>query len=248
MVRLVPHFFPRKPRVVVGVLFAFLVGIVLAWFALTEIVYQMAVADIAPRIAPPPQRILPLRIRQVAWVQLGETGKMRMRPAHLGWLPVAFFGPAFLEKHPRKLWYGPGFSVSGEAQVTAFADAGRSFGKRHLATLWITRHWTADQAISESMRTRNFGCEGFLLDSASRVLLGRSADSLNLSQVVALLAMEGPLGNFLGKDSLRFGERYDRLQTEVVENFPELIPERGPMPRFLVSACPTKSMDSLQGP
>ncbi|MBK8802868.1 MAG: hypothetical protein IPN71_12620 [Fibrobacteres bacterium] len=233
----------RKPRVLFGAVAAFLVGMVLAWFALTEIVYHVAVADIVPRIAPPPQRILPLKIRQVGWVSIGETGPMRMRSAYLGWFPMAILGSFYFDKHPGKSWFGAGYRAADFGERNHFTGI-KGLEDRLLAILWITRHWTVDQAISANFDRSLYGRDLFQPDSASRLYFGRPLDSLDLPQAVALIALTRSSHFVFRGDSARFTRSFASLQDRVIENFPELATEKGPMPRFLVNACPARS-DSL---
>lgn len=232
----------RKPRVLLGAIAVFLVGMVCAWFVATEIVYQVRVRDIAPRIARPPEEVLPPRIRQVAWVAIGESGEIRMRPAHLGWFPVALFGSM---RDPG--WETSGFRIASRATRRVYQGdtllSWHSLRRQEnmlMATIWVTRHWTADQILSATVWKSWYGCGIYDLDTASRLFLGKPADSLDLPQVVALLAYwQSP--EYYRKDSTRHQKRFEFLQEHVIENFPELAPQRGPMPRFLRSACPARS-------
>lgn len=235
----------RKPRVLLGAIAAFLVGLVCAWFVATEIVYQVKVSDVAPRILPPPQETLPPLVRQVGWVAGRESGEIRMRPAHLGWFPVAFFGSM---RDPG--WETSGFRIASRATRSVYQGdtllswhSLRRQERRLMATIWVTRHWTADQVLSAMVVKSWYGCGIYDLDTASRAYLGKPADSLDFPQAVAMLAyLQSP--ERFRKDSIAFDGAFTRLQNRVVENFPELAPQRGPMPRFLRSACPARS-DSL---
>lgn len=233
----------RQPWRTLRIALVFLLGLVVTWFALTEIVYQVAVAEIAPRIAPPPQRILPLKIRQVGWVSIGETGPMRMRPAYLGWFPMALLGSFYFDKPPRTSWFGAGYRAADFGERNQFTGI-KGLEDRLLAIIWITRHWTVDQSISANFDRSFYGRDLFQPDSASRLYFGRPLDSLDLPQAVALIALTRSSHYVFRGDSAGFTKSFASLQDRVIENFPELASERGPMPRFLVSACPARS-DSL---
>lgn len=231
----------RNPWRFVRIVLVFLFGLAVAWFALTEIVYQVKVAEIAPKILPPPQGMLPPRVRQVAWVASGGAGSVRMRPAYLGWLPVEFLGSTFLKELPARLWFRSGMNVASRIQVNFYPQAGMDLEKRTMATVWITRHWTADQALIAMVGNGFYGCGIYDLEAASRTFLGKPADSLDLPQAVSMLAYWRSPERYR-KDSVSLKRSFESLQDRVIENFPELASEKGPMPRFLVGACPTDSI------
>ena len=116
-----------------------------------------------------------------------------------------------------------------------------------MATIWITRHWTAEQAVTGLVEKSYYGCSMYDLDTASRAYLGKPVDSLDLPQMVAIMAY-GRNPERYRKDSVAFEAAFSSLQDRVIENFPELASEKGAMPRFLVNACPRRPMDSLQEP
>ncbi len=217
-------------------------GLLLVWFVAMEIVYQVQVGEIASRIVAP-RRNLPQPFSQVAWVALGETGKIEQTPSFLGWLPMAFFGP--LVFHSKHLSFGDGFQASYYAQRVCSSQQGNAHWKRLLATIWITRHWSAEMAISGAMDSVYYGCSARSLEDAASLYFAKSLDSLNISECVALMTMRQRPYPFPLKRSDKFWKEYNRLFDQVVANWPQFQSARRTLPHFAIDSCPPLRDDAF---
>ncbi|HNY32642.1 MAG TPA: transglycosylase domain-containing protein [Fibrobacteria bacterium] len=234
----------HSPWLASRVILVFLLGLVAMWFAMTEIVYQAKVSDIAPRITPPPAGTLPGVVRKIAWTAMRETGDIRMRRLSLGWFPLQIVGPMWSGTRGSRKWQVAGSSIASVAARNSLQPDSLSLRRTlHyqeewlLATIWITRHWTVDQALMATVGKGWYGCGIHDLDTASRTYLGRPADSLSVSEAVVMMSILRNPGYSL-QDSAHLASQFARLQAEVVEAYPELASRMGPPPRLVPHVCP----------
>lgn len=156
------------------------------WFAGTEWKYRELLEYTTP---PPnwPSRAYPAPLRQTCWSALGETGSPRMQPWAMGLLPFHFGWVAFQMTvfDVRTFSQPPGLRTAG--QLTRNWNLGHGFPRRFAYMVWVTRHWSAEQALDGVLDRAWFGVpETYGAASSSLALFGQPVDSLDDRQVAIL--------------------------------------------------------------
>lgn len=121
------------------------------------------------------------------WSALGESGSPRMQPWAMGLLPFHFGWVAVQMTvfDVRAFSQPPGLRTAG--QLTRNWNLGHGFLRRFAYMVWVTRHWSAEQALDGVLDQAWFGIpETFGADASSLALFGQSVDSLDDRQVAIL--------------------------------------------------------------
>lgn len=156
------------------------------WFAGTEWQYRELLEYTNP---PPnsPSRAYPAQLRQTCWSAMAESGSPRMQPWAMGLLPFQL-GWAVAQStisDVRSVPQPPGLRTAD--QLARNWNLGHGFLRRFAYTVWITRHWSAEQALDGVLDQAWFGIpETFGADASSLALFGQSVDSLDDRQVAIL--------------------------------------------------------------
>lgn len=140
-----------------------------------------------PNPPSPPKQRHPAALRQACWSALGESGTPRMQPWAMGMLPFQFGWVAIQTtySHPRQIPQTPGFRAA--SRLTRNWDLGYGFSRRVAYTVWVTRHWTAEQTLDGVLDQAWFGVPGAHgATASSQALFGEPVDSLDNRQVAIL--------------------------------------------------------------
>lgn len=156
------------------------------WFAGTEWQYRELLEYTSP---PPnsPSRAYPAQLRQTCWSALGESGSPRMQPWAMGLLPFQLGWAATKStiSGARYVPQPPGLRTAD--QLTRNWNLGHGFLRRFAYMVWVTRHWSAEQALDGVLDQAWFGVpETYGAASSSLALFGQPVDSLDDRQVAIL--------------------------------------------------------------
>lgn len=158
------------------------------WFAGSEVWYRKLLES-AP-LPNPPSRHYPAPLRQACWTELGESGSPRMQPWAMGMLPFQFGWAVARTTFSGK----PRFPLTSGFATAAQLSRSRAQGNNHLRrtaiSIWITRHWSAEQALDGILDQSWFGVpEIHGAAASSEVLFGQPVDSLDRRQVAMMGAL-----------------------------------------------------------
>lgn len=183
----------RLPSLLAPILFRWLrrfglaVLVLLAlWFAGTEWKYR----ELLEYTNPPPNsssRAYPAQLRQTCWSAMGESGSPRMQPWAMGLLPfqLGWAATKSTVSDARYVPQPPGLRTAD--QLARNWNLGHGFLRRFAYTVWITRHWSAEQTLDGVLDQAWFGVpETYGAASSSLALFGQSVGSLGDRQLAIL--------------------------------------------------------------
>jgi hypothetical protein len=177
-----------------------------------EGVYRYGLSRVQAYPSPPAESDLPQNVATLLWAGLGERGAMDVRPVY-PWHVFFWTGGGL----SRELL---GFSHGEAVQPTHGQFAVRRVSAEHLTrpmrtaewkltnwalAIWLTRHWTAKQVLSDFASTRGFS-------DAAKDLFGKELASLDMERLVLLIALRDDL-----IDPVCHPDRAQRARDRVLE-------------------------------
>jgi hypothetical protein len=157
--------------------------------ACVELVYRAALRGI-PRMPEAPSRAVAPPLERKIWAYLDGSPTFDMKAIY-PWRVVMWIGKAVVGRGS----FLPGFNIAGTVasmHLQSVFGLGRdaSMHARGMSlTIWVSRHFSASQAVSywASRTPGPRGAQG--LEQASSMLFGRSPDEITTPQLALLLAV-----------------------------------------------------------
>ncbi|MCB9497407.1 MAG: transglycosylase domain-containing protein [Fibrobacteria bacterium] len=143
---------------------------------------------------------------------------------------------------------GAGFHAAERVQRRSFTWEGNAHWHRLLATIWITRHWSARGMVAAALESTYFGCDVVGGQHAARAFFGKPLDSLDLPQNILLWSMgRRSFGTRHGPPEYLHQE-FERLEVRLRETWPEYGSKPIPFPSMAIEHCPAPEREHAEAP
>ncbi|MCP3139619.1 transglycosylase domain-containing protein [Pyxidicoccus xibeiensis] len=173
--------------------------------------YRVMLARVPELPRPPETRVMPALYGRMRWASSERTATPRVEPVWPWNVAFVLVRVGLLGQKPSQVVMPAGLGIAQEVASewsSQLREAGGRFPRtfeRLALTLWLTRHWSAEELLAFEAEHRSLGHGLFGMRAGARVLLGREWAELDAGGMAVLLAVGDAPGRW--RDPWCFPER-----------------------------------------